>query len=81
MTDYLAKQNVRGVRPGYNRERLPRIESALPGMKGIDLQSWRDLLKPGNADPIPAGYGAIEQMEAIRAMQYAPRVYDIRRLK
>lgn len=81
MTDYLAKQKVARIRSGYNHTPFAPIESALPGMKGVDLQSWRDLLKPRPDEPIAAGYGPTQTMDAIRAMQYAPRVYSIQRLK
>lgn len=82
--DYLAKQNVAGISLGYNA--APGATpggGALPGMKGLDLQSWRDLIKPRPTNPFPAGYGAItgESMNAIRAMQFIPNVYDIKRAR
>lgn len=77
MTDYLAKQNVAGIRLGYNAS--PGATGgggALPGMKGIDLQSWRDLLQPRHGEPLPASEGPVER--TLRQMQFIPRVYRLK---
>lgn len=84
MTDYLEKQKVAKIKKGYNA--APGATpggGALPGMKGIDLSSWRDLLKPRPDEPFPAGHGAVtgEHLRAIAEMQYFPEIYSVHRLK
>ena len=78
-TKYLAIQSAGNIIGGYNGTPPTISGGALPGMKGPDLESWRDLLRPVFDAPYPAGYGDMTEpaLRAIQDLQYIPRAYGI----